>query len=154
MNYINIFSIILLNNDHYLEKSFSNTIGTFANKGMASTHFVKQSDTVRIKRFPFLDSGNIGPTKSIATRYHGECTGMGWSSMLVTIGFLFILWHSLQVSTYIFWYKTTSKFKQTYHFFGIIPYTFPHKSFSDLSYRFLKPHVSRCWINVTGFYNL
>ena len=46
-------------------------------KGIASTHFVKQSDTVRMKRFPFLDFGDIGPRKSIATWYHGKCTGVG-----------------------------------------------------------------------------
>ena len=43
-------------------------MGTFARQG---------NDTVRIKRFLLLDLGDIGPTKSIATWYHGECTGIG-----------------------------------------------------------------------------
>ena len=39
-------------------------------KGIASAHFVKCSDTVRIKRF--LNVRNIVLTTLLATWYHGE----------------------------------------------------------------------------------
>ena len=45
-------------------------------KRMASIYFVKYFDTVRIKRFPFLNVRDIGLTTLLATWYHGEYTGI------------------------------------------------------------------------------
>ena len=45
-------------------------------KRMASAHFVKCSDTVRTKRFPFLNVRDIGLTTLLATWHHEEYTGI------------------------------------------------------------------------------
>lgn len=50
---------------------------------------------------PLGEGGDIGPTKSMPMWYHGDTTGIGWSSGATVWIFLPLLWQISHFSIYI-----------------------------------------------------
>ena len=81
-----------------LKRASATPCACFEGRAIASAHFVKQSLTVRMYWLPLLDVEVIGPTKSIPIWYHGDFTSTGWSSGVVDVIFLFILWQAVETN--------------------------------------------------------
>ena len=57
-------------------KDATTPLASFVEKAQAYANLVKWSDTVRMNLFPDLETGEMGPMKSIPRWYHGLFSGI------------------------------------------------------------------------------